>query len=190
MMSEDTDPTEITKPPDGTDSQLVFICTMINETEVLLERLRTLQIPQHIGMAAAGRALSVDVPKALIAQVQADLSSGALAQRFAEALKRLNADAGDDTEQRMAAIASLLIDLAQRAARYMAVRGEEWSSDAYRLEGQCGALEAQLQRFHRARQGIQQARAEGAAAEKRQAERRAERARGHGPRHGGDDGNS
>lgn len=186
----DTDKTEITKTPDGTDSQLVFICTMINETEVLLERLRTLQIPQHIGMAAAGRALSVDVPKALIAQVQADLSSGALAQRFAEALKRLNADAGDETEQRMAAIASLLIDLAQRAARYMAVRGDEWSSDAYRLEGQSGALEAQLQRFHRARQGIQHSRTQGEATERRQSTRREERAQGRAPSKGGVDGDS
>ena len=189
MMTEDTEKTEVTRTPDATDSQLVFVCTLINETEVLIERLRNLQIPQHIGMAAAGRALSVDVPKALIAQVQNDLSSGALAQRFADALKRLNADAGDETEQRMAAIASLLIDVAQRAARYMSVRGEEWSSDAYRLEGQCGALEAQLQRFHRARQGIQHARTEGALTEKRQAERRAERAQGRTPS-GGDHGNS
>ncbi len=189
-MTQDTDKTEITKTPDGTDSQLVFVCTLINETEVLIERLRNLQIPQHIGMAAAGRALSVDVSKALISQVQSDLSSGGLAQRFAEALKRLNADAGDESEQRVAAIASLLIDLAQRAARYIAVRGEEWSSDAYRLEGQSGALEAQLQRFHRARQGIQSARAEGAATDKRQEERRVQREQGQGPLRGGDHGDT
>lgn len=189
-MDEDTEKTQVTRTPDATDSQLVFVCTLINEAEVLIERLRNLQIPQHIGMAAAGRALSVDVSKALISQVQADLSSGALGQRFTEALKRLNADAGEESEQRLAAIASLLIELAQRASRYIAVRGEEWSSDAYRLEGQSGALEAQLQRFHRARQGIQKSRSEGETAELRQAERRAERARGQGPKHGGEDGDA
>jgi hypothetical protein len=51
---------------------------------VLIERLRNLQIPQYVGMAAAGRALSTDLPKALIAQVQSDLSSGALLKRWQE----------------------------------------------------------------------------------------------------------
>ncbi len=33
------------------------------------------------------------------------------------------------------------------AARYLSVRGEEWTSDAYRLEGQAGALETQSERL-------------------------------------------
>lgn len=189
MNETDLEKTEIARAPDATDSQLVLVGTLLSETEVLIERLRNLQIPQHVGMAAAGRALAADLPKALVAQVQSDLSSGALGQRWQEALKRVSGDAGEEPEQRLAAIAALLIELVQRAARYVAVRGEEWASDAYRLEGQAGALEGQLQRFHRAREGIARSRAEGAAAEARQAQRRAERASGSGPGHGGDDGN-
>jgi hypothetical protein len=189
MDESDLEKTEIARAPDATDSQLVLVGTLLSETEVLIERLRNLQIPQHIGMAAAGRAIAADLPKALVAQVQSDLSSGALGQRWQEALRRASGDAGEEPEQRLAAVAALLIELAQRAARYVAVRAEEWAGDAYRLEGQAGALEGQLQRFHRAREGIVRSRAEGAASEARQAQRRAERASGSGPGHGGDDGN-
>lgn len=188
MTELDPDKTEITRVPDATDSQLVLVGTLLNETEVLIERLRNLQIPQHVGMSAAGRALAADLPKALISQVQADLSSGALAQRWQEAMKRVSTEAGEEAEQRMAAVAAVLIDLAQRAARYIGVRAEEWASDAYRLEGQAGALEGQLQRFHRAREGIARSRSEGASAALRQEQRRAERAHGTGPGHGGSDG--
>lgn len=189
MTESDLEKTEITRAPDATDAQLVLVGSLLSETEILIERLRNLQIPQHVGMAAAGRALTSDLPKALIAQVQSDLSSGAIGQRWQEALKRVSGDAGEEPEQRLAAIAALLIEQAQRAARYVAVRAEEWASDAYRLEGQANALEGQLQRFHRAREGISRSRAEGAAAEAKQAKRRSERASGIGPGHGGDDGN-
>lgn len=189
MDETETEKTEVVKAPDGVDAQLVLVGSFLSETEVLIERLRNLQIPQHIGMAAAGRALAVDLPKALVAQVQSDLSTGALAKRWQEAVKRASGDAGEEPEQRVAAVAALLIELSQRAARYIAVRAEEWASDAYRLEGQANALEGQLQRFHRAREGISRSRREGAATDARQAQRREERASGVGPGHGGDDGN-
>lgn len=189
MDETETEKTEVVKAPDGVDAQLVLVGSFLSETEVLIERLRNLQIPQHVGMAAAGRALAADLPKALVAQVQSDLSTGALAKRWQEAVKRVSGDAGEEPEQRVAAVASLLIELSQRAARYIAVRAEEWAGDAYRLEGQANALEGQLQRFHRAREGISQSRREGAATSARQARRREERASGVGPGHGGDDGN-
>ena len=189
-METSDDNAEVTKVPDGIDAQLVLVGSFLSETEVLIERLRNMQIPQHVGMAAAGRALAADLPRALVAQVQSDLSSGALSNRWQEALKRASGDAGEEPEQRLAALAAVLIEVAQRAARYVAVRAEEWAGDAYRLEGQANALEGQLQRFHRAREGISRSRTEGAAAEARQAERRNARASGAGPGHGGgDDGN-
>ena len=187
MDDNDTEKAEIARAPDGVDAQLVLVGSFLSETEVLLERLRNLQIPQHVGMAAAGRALSADLPKALIAQVQSDLSSGALSKRWQEALKRASGDAGEEPEQRVAAVAAVLIELAQRAARYIAVRADEWAGDAYRLEGQANALEGQLQRFHRAREGISRSRGEGVAADARQAQRRQERMAGSGPGHGGGD---
>lgn len=187
MDENDTEKAEVARAPDGVDAQLVLVGSFLSETEVLLERLRNLQIPQHIGMAAAGRALSADLPKALIAQVQSDLSSGALSKRLQEAIKRASGDAGEEPEQRIAAVAAILIELAQRAARYVAVRAEEWAGDAYRLEGQANALEGQLQRFHRAREGISRSRGEGAATDARQTQRRQERMAGSGPGHGGGD---
>lgn len=158
----ETDPA---RTPDATSAQLVLVGSLLNETEVLIERLRNLQIPQHVGMAAAGRALASDLPKALIAEVQADLSTGALLKRWEEAVKRASGDAGEEPEQRIAAVAAQLIELAQRAARHVAVRAEEWAGDAYRLEGQANALEGQLQRFHRARESIARERKEGGGTE-------------------------
>ena len=187
MNENDTEKAEIARAPDGVDAQLVLVGSFLSETEVLLERLRNLQVPQHVGMAAAGRALAGDLPKALIAQVQSDLSTGALAKRWQDAVKRASGDAGEEPEQRIAAVAAVLIEVAQRAARYIAVRAEEWASDAYRLEGQANALEGQLQRFHRTRDGIARSRSEGAAADARQAQRRQERTTGAGPGHGGGD---
>lgn len=183
MADSPTEKTESSQPGDGVDAQLVLVSTFLSENEVLIERLRHAQIPQHVGMAAAGRALAADLPRVLMAQVQADLSSGALGKRWQEALKRLTPDAGNEPEQLLAAAATLLIELAQRMGRYVAVRAEEWAGDAYRLEGQANALEAQVQRFMRARDGISRSRAEGAATAERQAQRRHEREEGAGPGH-------
>lgn len=188
MSESDTEEPTGVRPRDGVDAQLVLVGTLLSETEVLIERLRNLQVPQHVGMTAAARALASDLPKVLVAQVQSDLSTGALAKRWQEALKRASGDAGEEPEQLTAAVAALLLEQAQRGARYIAVRAEEWAGDAYRLEGQANALEGQLQRFHRAREGIARSREEGAATAARQEQRRQERASGVGPGHGGSDG--
>lgn len=154
-MAQQSDPeTDPGRPLDAASAQLMLVGSLLSETEVLIERLRNLQIPQHVGMAAAGRALAADLPKALIAEVQMELSTGALLKRWEEAVKRASGDAGDEPQQRIAAVATLLMELAQRAARHLTLRADEWAGDAYRLEGQANALEGQLQRFHRARQSI------------------------------------
>lgn len=158
MTRPSDDELERARTPDDTSAQLVLVGSLLSETEVLIERLRNLQIPQHVGMAAAGRALAADLPKALIAEVQSEHASGALLKRWEEALQRAAGDAGEAPEQRLAAVAALLMELAQRAARHVAIRAEEWASDAYRLEGQANALEGQLQRFHRARASLAQQR--------------------------------
>jgi hypothetical protein len=80
----------------------------------------------------------------------------------------------------------LLIELAQRAGAYLAGRADEWAGDAYRLEGQAAAIEDQVQRLGRAREGIARSQLEGEAAETRQARRRLERANGTAPGHGGE----
>jgi hypothetical protein len=121
------------------------------ENAVLAARLRSAQIPQHVGMAAACRALAVELPRALLAEVDADLTSGALAQRWNAALAAAaKSAAGSDLDPALIAIAALLREQGRSATRHLTVRGNEWAADAYRLEGQAGALEAQVERLRRA----------------------------------------
>lgn len=167
--------------PDGADAQLALVGALSAENTELTERLRRTQIPHHVGMAAAGRALSIDLPRVLVAQVQTELTSGALGQRWDAAIKRIAGQQENPGEAALAALAGLLLDQAQKAGRYLAARAEEWASDAYRLEGQANALEGQVQRLERARDGITKSRQQGAAMELRQEERRTERDSGQLP---------
>jgi hypothetical protein len=191
MSSEALEPTLIKKAPDGFDAQLTLLQRLTTEVDARAESLRCVQIPHHIGMAAAARALGADVPRALISQVQSDLSSGALAQTWEATLKRLSKDEGGQPtpEAALAAVAALLMDQAQRAGRYLAKRGDEWAADAYRLEGHATALDEEKKLFERAQEGIARSRAEGDRAAQRQEQRRAERERGEGPGQGGTNGN-
>ncbi len=170
------------------DGQLALLRSLASESAEKLERLRRVQIPQHVGMAAAGRALAIDLPKALVAQVQAGLTSGALGQRWEAALKRAGAEGEDGPAATLTVLATLLIEQAQRAGHYLASRAEEWASDAYRLEGQASALEDQVRRLEQARDGITRSFAEGSQAAARQEQRRRERDAGLGPGHEEDDG--
>lgn len=190
MSHEALEPTLIRSAAPGVDAQLTLLQSLAAEVEARAESLRCVQIPHHIGMAAAARALAADLPRALLAQVQNDLSSGALAQTWETMLRRLSKDeAGQPTpEAALAAVASLLMDHAQRAGRYLAKRSDEWAADAYRLEGQATALDEEGKRFERAREGITRSRVEGERAAQRQEQRRAEKERGDGPGHGGGDG--
>lgn len=190
MSENGTNRTE-PQTPDGVDAQLVLVRSLASESRTQAGRLRAVQIPQHVGMAAAASSLAVDLPRALVAQLQGELSSGALGQRWEAALKRLSgADGERAPEAALAAVASLLIELAQRTGRYLAGRADEWTQDACRLDGQATTLEEQVRRLERAEEGIVRSHAEGQATSARQERRRAEREDGAGPGHGGgDDGN-
>jgi len=146
-----TEPADAPTPPASGDVAPDPIRALALENAALVMRLRGTQIPQHVGMTAAARALAVDLPRVLMAQVEADLKSGALAQRW-EAARAHAAEpsSGIDVEPTLAAVVILLGEQSKASARYLAVRGEEWASDAYRLEGQAGALETQAERLMRA----------------------------------------
>jgi hypothetical protein len=132
------------------------------ENAALVLRLRGTQIPQHVGMTAAARALATDLPRVLLAQVETDLKSGALAKRWEAAqAKAAEPSSGVDVEPALAALVLLLAEQTRVAARYLSVRGDEWASDAYRFEGQAGVLESQSDRLLRAAHPEASAAAEG-----------------------------
>lgn len=124
------------------------IRSLAAENEASVGRIRSAQIPQHVGMAAACRALSVELPRALTAQVDAELDSGVLAQRW-EALRAAAGEPGASggADPTVAALALLLREQGRAVMRHLIRREKEWAADAYRLEGQAGALESQLQRL-------------------------------------------
>lgn len=185
---DETKPTTPSTEEAPDDGQLALLRSLASESADKVERLRRVQIPQHVGMAAAGRALAIDLPKALVAQVQAGLTSGALGQRWEAALNRAGSEGENGPAATLTAVATLLIEQAQRAGHYVASRAEEWASDAYRLEGQASAVEDQQRRLEQARDGIARSAAEGAQAAARQEQRRREREAGLGPGHEGSDG--
>jgi hypothetical protein len=133
--------------PDNADVDSVFelVSSLTRENKSLIEGLRQTHIPQHVGMAAAARALGVDLPRVLMAQLQGDLASGTLAKKWEAALARYGED--ERSAARVNALAVLLIEQAKATGRYVAVRAEEWAADAFRLEGQATALEEQGQRL-------------------------------------------
>jgi len=120
------------------------------ENAVLVAGLRGAQIPQQIGMAAACRTLMVDLPRELVAQVEADLASGALAQRWKAAhAAAVEAYAGGGPDPTAVALAVLMREHGRSAMRHLIARGKQWTAEAYRLEGQAAALEAQAERLRR-----------------------------------------
>jgi hypothetical protein len=120
------------------------------ENEAAVRQLRSAHIPQHVGMAAACRALAVELPRAIAAQVDADLKSGVLAQRW-EAVRAAATEAGasGEPDAAMAALSLLLREQGRTLMRHLIRREKEWAADAYRLEGQADALEAQLHQLRR-----------------------------------------
>ena len=135
---------------DVASDPLGSIRSVAAENEASILRLRSAQIPQHVGMAAACRALAVELPRVLAAQLHADLSSGVLAQRW-EAIRAAATEpaATGGPDPTIAALALLLREQGRTLMRHLIRREKEWAADAYRLEGQADALEAQLQRLRR-----------------------------------------
>jgi hypothetical protein len=120
------------------------------ENVARVARLRSTQIPQHVGMAAACRQLAVELPAMLVAQVEADLRAGVLANRWDEIRSAAAEDsASEGVDPTLAAIAVLLREQSRAVMRHLTVRGKEWTADAFRLEGQATALEGQAERLRR-----------------------------------------
>lgn len=127
---------------DATGNPVALVRVLAAEHTARVRRLRNAQIPHHIGMAAACRALAVELPRALTVQVDADLASGVLAQRW-EAVRAAAAEPGasGDLDSTLFALALLLREQGRSVMRHLVRREKEWTADAYRLEGQAGALE-------------------------------------------------
>jgi hypothetical protein len=105
---------------------------------------------QHAAMAVAGRLLAADLPTALIAQIQKDLDSGDLNQRWLRAMERV----GTESQAVVSVVGALLADVAQAAAKHVAARAEEWEAAAHRFDGRACALEAQSARLEEVRSAI------------------------------------
>ena len=58
MTENDADSSEQQPAGDGVDAQLSLVRSLATENSEAVERLRGVQIPQHVGMAAAARALA------------------------------------------------------------------------------------------------------------------------------------
>jgi hypothetical protein len=124
--------------------------TLAAENDAAVQRLRGAQIPQHVGMATACRVLAVDLPREQLAQIDAELANGELARRWEAALAAASAPgASGELDSTLFAIAVLLREHSRAAMRHLVVRGKDWTADAYRLEGQAAALEAQAERLRR-----------------------------------------
>jgi predicted ArsR family transcriptional regulator len=146
MTGTDANDTAAGVPADPAQS----IRALAAEHAALVRRLRGAQIPQHVGMATACRALAVELPRALAAQVDADLRSGVLAKRWA-AVRAAAAEPGasGELDATLTALALLLREQGRAAMRHLLLCEKEWAADAYRLEGQAGALEATIERLQR-----------------------------------------
>jgi hypothetical protein len=115
-----------------------------------IERLRHSEIPQHLGMAVAGRVLAADLPSALMAQIQKDLDSGDLNQRWLRSMECIGAEG----QAVVAVVGSLMAEIARAAATYVARRAEEWEAGAQQLDGRASALEAQSARLEEVRKAV------------------------------------
>lgn len=143
----DTDRTTVSgegaSPASDSSDPVASVRALAAENTTQVHRLRSAQIPQHIGMAAACRALAAELPRALMVQIDADLTSGALAQRW-EAVRAAAAEPGasGELDSTLFALALLLREQRRVVIRHLVRRQKDWTADAYRLEGQAGALEA------------------------------------------------
>jgi len=115
-----------------------------------IERLRHSEIPQNLGMAVACRVLAADLPGALMAQIQKELDSGDLNQRWLRSMERIGAEG----QAVVAVVGSLMAEIARAAATYVAQRAEEWEAAAQQLDGRASALEAQSARLEEVRKAV------------------------------------
>jgi hypothetical protein len=123
------------------------VLSLAGENAASALELRTSVIPQHVGMAVACRALAAELPRAIVAGVEADLASGALATRWQAGCDAAVADGVDSAAAPLHALAVLLREQSRVAMRHLVSRAKDWTSEAYRLEGQATVLVAQAERL-------------------------------------------
>jgi hypothetical protein len=120
------------------------------ENAAVIASLRGAQIQQQVGMAAACRTLTVELPRELVASVNDELRSGVLAQRWEAArAAAIESAAAGEVDPGLMAVAILLREQSRSVTRHLIARGKAWTADAYRMEGQAAALEAQVERLRR-----------------------------------------
>lgn len=132
------------------DDPLSVVKQLLAENAREIERLRHSEIPQHLGMSLGGRLLAADLPSALMTQIQKDLDSGDLNQRWLRAMERIGAEG----QAVVAVVAALLKEVATASARYLGARAEEWEATAHQLDGRAAALEAQSARLEEVRKAV------------------------------------
>lgn len=101
-------------------------------------KVRDVQIPQKVGMAAAARIAADRLPRHLVALVQAQVSDGRLAAQWEEIKKRTG---GKGEPDEVVALATLLVGQATLVKEWLASMANNNEADAHRLEGQAVALE-------------------------------------------------
>lgn len=131
------------------DAQNV-VKTLLAENVRQVEQLRSSEIPQNLGMALAARLLAADLQGELTAQIQRDLVSGDLNERWLTAMKRI----GGEGQAVVAVVAAFMEDAALAAAKLAGERAEEWEAAAQQLDGRAAALEAQSARLEEVRKAL------------------------------------
>jgi hypothetical protein len=121
---------------------------LIRENHAAVQHLRENAIPHQIGMAAACRALSLDLPRVLSQQLEADIVNGTFAERW-RASQAAAAAAAGDFDPLLGAVALVVKEHVYAAARHVVTRGKAWAAEAYRLQGQAEALETQTTQLAR-----------------------------------------
>lgn len=121
------------------DARVEVLQQLENELRMKADRVRTAQLPQKVGMAAAAKMAAERLPQHLTALVQAQVSDGRLAKQLKAMKKRAE---GDEVEDEAGlALAAILIGQAALVGEWLARMAANNEADAHRLEGQAVALE-------------------------------------------------
>lgn len=121
------------------DTRVEVLRQLESELRMKADRLRSAQLPQKVGMAAAARMAAERLPQHLTALVQAQVSDGRLAKQLEALRKRTESDEVED--EAGLSLAALLIGQAALVGEWLARMAANNEADAHRLEGQAVALE-------------------------------------------------
>ena len=91
---------------------------------------------------------SIDLPRVLSQQLEADIVNGTFAERWRASQAAATAETGD-FDAVLGAVALLVKEQVYAFARQVVARGKAWAAESYRLQGQADALEVQTMQLHR-----------------------------------------